>query len=175
MTNRLPLSFLIACRCAPAAPFSRHFGIEKSLLCGFPRRGSPVQKLLGQVILAALLSLPAYAIEYENKIETVQNAGNPPVDILQDTVEFRPLGESESTQPRHAEARVSRKVEQVSRIRAANHSHPRSAASVRSPADVKSPVSSDTNAAQAPLAYESGNGFQNPFAGLAKIFGSGDN
>jgi hypothetical protein len=115
-----------------------------------------VQKIIGQLALSALLTVPAYAFDYGTPIETVQNPGKPNVEIVQDTVAFEPVNApTQSAAAKHEKVRV-----------------PHVAARAPSARDAASSNSSDANAPQSPLAYDSGNEVQSPFSALAKIFGS---
>jgi hypothetical protein len=125
-----------------------------------------VQKIVGQLALSVLLTLPAYAFDYGTPIETVQNPGKPNVEIVQDTVAFQPLDEpAQSAKAKPEKARVPRTVNQT-------RSHTHTATRVHSAPGATSANSSDANTQQAPLAYDSGNEPQSPFSALAKIFGS---
>ena len=133
-------------------------------------RSAVKKTVITPVLIAALVS-QTQAFEYGIKIETVQNANKPPVDIVQDTVTFRAIDE------------VPQKITDLNSndVRTNQHTFKKASASRRhssgiaktSEARRRAPAGSMQDAIQMEpaLAYDASNENHSPLAPLRQIFG----
>jgi hypothetical protein len=132
---------------------------------------SAVKKTVITPILIAAFVSQTQAFEYGIKIETVQNANMPPVDIVQDSVTFRAIEEvpqeitdlnsNDVRTNQHTSKKVSHSRRHLSGIAKTSQTRQRAPAGAMQDAIQMEPA----------LAYDGSNENHSPFAPLRRIFG----
>jgi hypothetical protein len=132
-------------------------------------RSAVKKAVITPVLIAALVS-QTQAFEYGIKIETVQNANMPPVDIVQDTVTFHAIDElpqemtdlnSNDARSQHTSKKASASRRHSSEIAKTSQTRQRAPAGAMQDAIQMEPA----------LAYDASNENHSPFAPLRQIFG----
>jgi hypothetical protein len=133
-------------------------------------RSAVKKTILTPILIVAFVS-QTHAFEYGIKIETVQNANMPPVDIVQDTVTFRAIDElpQEMADLNSNEVQTNQHTSNK-----ASHSRRHSSGLAKtSQARRSAPAGATQDAIQMEpaLAYDASNENHSPFAPLRHIFG----